>query len=81
MWIKVGLGGATNVCPAPFMWDNSPGFDVEVGANLVWGSELSNDIPAFDFKVITSSVRDQLRLCSTLVHQGLHLVHVCLFSI
>jgi len=41
-----------------------------MGANLMWGSELSNNIPSFDFKSVTTSVRDQLRLCSTLVHQG-----------
>ena len=48
----------------------SPGFEVEMGASLMWGSELSNNIPSFDFKAVTTSVRDQLRLCSTLVHQG-----------
>jgi hypothetical protein len=40
----------------------------------MWGSEMSNNVPSFDFKAITSSLRHQLQLCSSLVNRGIVLV-------
>ena len=40
----------------------------------MWGAELSNNVPSFDFKAITSSLRHQLQLCSSLVNRGIVLV-------
>lgn len=52
----------------------SPGFEIDSAENLMWGSEMSNNLPSFDFKAITSSLRHQLQLCSSLVNRGIVLV-------
>ena len=52
----------------------SPGFEIDSAENLMWGSEMSNNVPSFDFKAITSSLRHQLQLCSSLVNRGIVLV-------
>ena len=41
---------------------------------VLWGSEVNNNVPAFDFKAVTSSVRHQLELSRTLQQHGLVII-------